>query len=303
MMEEIWKDIKGYEGRYQVSNMGQVRYTDTWITRSYSNGTVAHIRTRKAAIKVLKISKSGQYYYVVLLNNNSTFKRTFNVDDLVARHFCDGYEYGMTITHIDGNTFNNAADNLSFAWSEDLPGEVWEHIKGYEGLYEVSNMGRVRALDKISKHDYKYSKNVDVPVDRRLLQPNFLKRGYALVTLCKDGVRKQITLHRLVALHFCEGYAEGLVVNHKDENPRNCQASNLEWCTQDYNYHYGTGIERRAKNQQKRIAQYTADGNLIAIYASGKEASEKTGFHRACVSDWCRGTHSCKAGYIWKFID
>lgn len=302
MTEEIWKDVKGFEGRYQVSNMGRVRYSETRIKRRYPNGTIATFISRKAGFKKYNISESGQYYYVVL-TKGETFKVTINIDDLVARHFCDGYEYGMTITHKDGDLFNNSVNNLSFAWPEDLPGEVWKAISGYEGLYKVSNMGRVMALDKKKKRDYKHVQNVDVPVDRRLLQPNYLKRGYALVTLYKNGVRKQITLHRLVAIHFCDGYAKGLVVNHKDENPRNCCASNLEWCTQDYNYHYGTGTIRRTKSIWKHVAQYAADGTLIAIYASGKEASEKTGYPRASISDWCRGAHSCKDGYIWKFTD
>lgn len=300
MMEEIWKDVQGFEGRYQVSNMGRVRYPDKWVTRQYQNGNVATFINRKAGIKQPCLSKTGHYYIVLL--RGETFKETINVDDLVARHFCDGYEYGMIITHKDGNILNNAVGNLGFSWPKNMPGEIWKPVMGYEGLYKVSNMGRVMALDKTKKRNYKYAKDVDVPVDGRLLHPNFLKRGYALVTLHKGGIRKQITLHRLVALHFCNGYTKGFVVNHKDENPRNCQASNLEWCTQEYNHHYGTGIKRSAEKQQKRVAQYAADGTLIAIYSSGKEASEKTGFPRPCISDWCRGAHPCKAGYIWRFV-
>jgi len=300
-MEEIWKDIQGFEGRYQVSNLGRVRYPDTWIMRPYPNGNVVRIRTRKAGIKSFRISNLG-YYYVALTKNKSKFKRTYNVDELVAIHFCNGYMSGMPITHKDGNRFNNDADNLVFAWPEDLSGEVWKPIMGFEGLYEISNMGRVTALDRTKKRNYKYTKNVDVPVDRMILKPNVLKSGYAHVILHKEGVRKEFSLHRLVALHFCDGYAEGLVVNHKDENKQNNRADNLEWCTEEYNRNYGTHYERCAKSNQKRVAQYTHDGVLIAEYDSGKEASEKTGFHRACISDWCRGAHPCKAGYIWKFL-
>ena len=300
MSKEIWKDVEGFEGRYEVSNLGRVRYPDTWITRPYPNGNTATFISRKGGIKKPQISKSGQYYYIMLLKG-TTFKLTLNVDDLVARHFCKGYEYGMTITHKDGNTFNNAADNLCFAWPDNLPGEIWKPVMGYEGLYEVSNMARVRALDKISKHAYKYNKDADVPVDRRLLKPNFMKRGYALVTFHKNGVRKQITLHRLVALHFCEGYAKGLVVNHKDENPRNCQASNLEWCTQEYNHNYGTAIQRSAESNWMPVEQ-SLNGKVVAIYNSAKEAAEKTGYNYTSLCEWCRGAHKPKNPYSWRYL-
>ena len=69
MMEEIWKDIKGFEGRYQVSNLGRVRYPDTWITRPYPNGNIVNIRTRKGAIKKVILNRYG--YSVALTQKGS----------------------------------------------------------------------------------------------------------------------------------------------------------------------------------------------------------------------------------------
>lgn len=302
MENEIWKDVKGFSGRYQVSNLGRVRYAETWITRTYTNGTVAHYRIRKSAIKVPHLSKTGQYYYIALINDKERIKWTCNVDELVAMHFCCDYKKGKIIIHKDGNTFNNRSDNLLCVSDSDIPGEMWKPVIDYEGLYEVSNMGRVRSLDKVSRHDYKYQKNVIVPVDGKYLKGHLLNNGYVHVVLHKGSKRKNFALHRLVAFHFCDGYAEGLVVNHKNENKVDNRAENLEWCTEAYNRNYGTRNERCAKSNQKRVAQYTSDGVLIAEYESGKEASEKTGYHRACISDWCRGAHPCKSGFIWKFI-
>lgn len=297
-MTEEWKDIKGFEGRYQVSNMGRVRYPDIWVTRPYPNRNTATFISRKSGYKQL-INRDG---YVTVALNAPGVKYTPALDKLVAEHFCEDYQDGMEIDHIDGDTTNSRADNLRCHWFENLPGEEWKPIKGFEGLYEVSNMGRVLSLERISIHGNKVGGLSNIPVHKRIICHNKTKRGYLIISLNKDGKKHYYSLHRIVALHFCNGYRPGLVVNHKDETPENCKASNLEWCTQHYNQHYGTGIERAARRQWKAIAQYDKNGNLIATYKSGKEASEKTGFPRPSISDWCRGAHPCRAGFIWKFL-
>ena len=297
-MEEIWKYIKGFEGRYQVSNMGRVRYPDLWMTRSYPNGNTATIRYRKSGYKQL-ITSDG---YITVALYMPGVRYTPPVDKLVAEHFCEDYQEGMEIDHIDGDTTNCRADNLRCHWFENLPGEVWKPIKGFEDLYEVSNMGRVLSLERISIHGNKAGGTSYIPVPKRLLYLNLINAGYFNVVLHKNGKRYEYRVHRLVALHFCDGYKRGLVVNHKNEIKTDNRAENLEWCTQQYNYHYGTRKERVAKANCRRIAQYDRENNLIATYSSGKEASEKTGFHRASISDWCRGAHKCKEGYIWEFL-
>ena len=297
-MNEIWKDVKGFEGRYQVSNMGRVRYPDTWVTRPYPNGNIATFRSRKAGYKQL-IKRDG---YVTVALNAPGVKYTPAVDKLVAEHFCNDYQDGMEIDHIDGDTTNNRADNLRCHWFENIPGEEWKSIKGYEGLYEVSNMGRVLSLERISIHGNKAGGTSYIPVHKKLLYQNLINAGYFNVVLNKNGKRYEYRVHRLVALHFCDGYKRGLVVNHKNEIKTDNRAENLEWCTEKYNYFYGTRVERVAKSQQKKVAQYDKDGNLIATYNSGREAATKTGFPYPCISDWCRGAHPCKAGYIWKFL-
>lgn len=297
-MNEIWKDIRGFEGRYQVSNMGRVRYPDTYITRSYTNGTMATIRTRKAGFKQL-INREG---YLTVALNMPGVKYTPSVDKLVAEHFCKEYHDGMEIEHIDGDRTNNSVENLRFHWFENLQGEKWKPIKGFEGLYEVSNMGRVLSLERVSIRDNKSGGFSRIPVHKKLLYLNMTQRGYYHIVLHKNRKRYEYSLHRIVALHFCGGYKRGLVVNHKNEIKTDNRAENLEWCTQDYNCHYGTAIERTAQSNWKGVAQYDKGGNLIAVYKSGKEAAEKTGYHVSNISGWCRGLHTCKDGFIWRFI-
>ena len=156
--------------------------------------------------------------------------------------------------------------------------EEWKDIKGFEGRYQVSNMGRVKSLARYVTIRNKVGGLTDRPVPERIISTNKTKRGYLIVTLCKDAKMYYHSLHRLVALHFCDGYKPGMVVNHRDENPENCQASNLEWCTYKYNSNYGTGIARSSRKLWKGIAQYDKNGNLLATYKNGIVASEKTGF-------------------------
>ena len=104
--------------------------------------------------------------------------------------------------------------------------EIWKDVEEYEGLYQVSNLGNVKSLN------YKKSGK------SKLLKPSTDKQGYKHVFLCMNGCQKQYSIHRLVAKAFCEGYFEGAVVNHKDENKQNNIWTNLEWCTHQYNIQY-----------------------------------------------------------------
>ena len=122
--------------------------------------------------------------------------------------------------------------------------EIWKSIQGYEGLYEVSNFGNVRSLDRVirSKHNEKKQKK------GRILTPFYEeKKGYYQVSLSKDGKQKKQRIHRLVAVAFLENPFNYTDVNHKDEDKTNNNVDNLEWCTRKYNNNYGTKPERIRK--------------------------------------------------------
>lgn len=115
--------------------------------------------------------------------------------------------------------------------------EVWKDIKGYEGVYQVSNMGRVKSLDRLV--EYKNGKNV--PKKGRFLKPDIGKSNYGRVTL-RDGEKSNRSfVHRLVALEFLGNPFEGKVlkgkteVNHMDGNTFNNKLTNLEWVTKEEN--------------------------------------------------------------------
>ena len=119
--------------------------------------------------------------------------------------------------------------------------EEWRTIEGYEGLYEVSNLGRVRSLDMYVKGrygNYRLHKG-------KVLSPAKDKNGYLKVNLCYNGKDKIIRVHRLVAGAFVSNPDNLPEVNHKDEDKTNNNVENLEWCNRKDNINYGTRTERQ----------------------------------------------------------
>lgn len=119
--------------------------------------------------------------------------------------------------------------------------EIWEDVKGYEGYYQVSNMVRVKSMRvlKTPKNGVKCRKSAF------LSTKTTHDKQYVLVALCRDGEKKHIQVHRLVAEAFIPNPKNLPCVNHKDENPSNNRADNLEWCTSEYNFQYS--IERNGR--------------------------------------------------------
>lgn len=124
--------------------------------------------------------------------------------------------------------------------------EIYRDIPGYEGMYQCSNLGNVKTL----RREYISGNGVHKWTEEKLLKQQ-TKNGYKRVVLCKNGKGKYYFVHRLVAITFpeiCGVFEDGLEINHKDCNPSNNEASNIEVCTHQYNLHYGDGINKRKKS-------------------------------------------------------
>lgn len=121
-----------------------------------------------------------------------------------------------------------------------LEGEVWKPITGYEDLYQISNLGRV----KRNAREWRSGKNgcTYKKLEESIVTQRTLTYGYNICTLCKDGVKKSYRVHRLVAFEFCDGYKDGLVVNHKDGNKSNNISTNLEWITSKENAQHSVNV-------------------------------------------------------------
>lgn len=180
--------------------------------------------------------------------------------------------------------------------------EIWKDVtiehKGvsynFNGLYQVSNLGRVKSLN------YKRTNK------EKLLKTKANKEGYHQVILCKDGKHIPVYVHRLVATAFIDNPNNYSLVNHKDENPSNNVWTNLEWCTVQYNTKYSrykykgnatnhpTGSE--AFNTRKVLCVETGQ-----VFSTVKEAQAWLG--KGCVCDCARGRSKTAGGYHWQYVD
>ena len=173
--------------------------------------------------------------------------------------------------------------------------EIWKPIKGYESLYEVSNLGRVKSLPRETNNQFSWCEII--------LKPKKSKQGYLNVGLKKDGIYKWFRIHRLVAEAFIPNPNNYPIVNHKDECKDNNDVTNLEWCTYQYNANYGSCIQRRVEKQSKAVNQYTKDGVFIRQWKSASEASRELSIYRRNIQMVCYGRpHNRTAGgFIWRF--
>ena len=125
--------------------------------------------------------------------------------------------------------------------------EIWKDIQGYEGLYQISNLGRVKSLERIIITNNGITKKIS----EKILKPYLKGNGYYNIVLRKDSKTKCYFVHRLVAKEFIPNPDNLPQVNHKDENKLNNNVDNLEWCTSKYNNNYGTHNERHALARSK----------------------------------------------------
>lgn len=180
--------------------------------------------------------------------------------------------------------------------------ENWKPVVGYDGLYEVSDWGRVRSLDcykpfRCGRRFYK---------GKLITQYKNVRNGYKQVHLC-DITKKLHNVHRLVAEAFLPNPDNLPCVNHKNEDRTDNRVENLEWCTQKYNINYGTCIEKIHKAQtnnkeryRKTVYMYTLNGKLCGMWPSTKECS-KNGFSPGNISLACRGIYKQYKGFKWSY--
>lgn len=169
--------------------------------------------------------------------------------------------------------------------------ELWKDIPGYEGLYQISNFGRVKSFHRW--------RNASCP-EEYFLKPTIANSGYCQVSLY-NGKKMKFLVHRLVAEAFI-GNPDCLPhINHKDENPTNNRADNLEWCTPQYNNRYGTARFRAAMTRGKPVKQFLIGGQWVATYANTTIAEMITGISRRAINQCLSGNMQTVSGFIWEW--
>lgn len=146
--------------------------------------------------------------------------------------------------------------------------EIWVDI--YDGLYSISNNGRVRSNDR----EITYSNGVVTRYKGKLLKPEVVADGHLRVTLSNGGIKCRVFVHRLVAEAFIPNPNNYPIINHKDENPANNCVDNLEWCTYAYNRTYNNSHVRTGDLEGHTVGIYDKDFNLLCIFPSITKASK-----------------------------
>lgn len=171
--------------------------------------------------------------------------------------------------------------------------EIWKDIPGYEGLYQVSNMGQVKSLGNGGTH-----KNV------KILKPGMTSKGYLNVVLWKNGKKKNHLVHRLVAEAFVpnDEPKHKTQCNHISENKLDCRAINLNWMSSKENANWGTRNKRIMKKQSTPIVQKLPDGTVVKVWSSQNEAG-RNGYIQQQINRCCNGKRKTHRGYLWAYLN
>jgi hypothetical protein len=185
--------------------------------------------------------------------------------------------------------------------------EFWKPVTGYEGLYEISNYGELKSLDKW----------VDLGLGRRqfvkgkIRAASVTSNGYRMTTLSKGGVNKTVTIQSLVVMHFIKNPWKKPIVNHRNTIKTDNYIGNLEWATYSENIEHAyrhnlrkapcTGKFGKDHHRSRAICQLTLTGEHIREWDSISDAARELGIRGNGVQAVCAGKEKAFKGFIWKY--
>lgn len=180
--------------------------------------------------------------------------------------------------------------------------ENWKAIPGWEGRYEVSNMGRVRSLNRTVRSRV---------FPGKILSQRVNKQGYLYVGLSSHSKVVSYKVHRLVALAFIENSNGETCIDHIDRDKLNNRAENLRWCTLSDNQNNPLTLKYRRERIESgvytrkgvAVKQLNLDGELIQSFNSIYLAEKATGLHHATIRKRCYMDDNVWGGYRWEFVD
>ena len=304
---DVWRDVEGFEGRYEVSFLGHLRFAD------------------KEDKSMVNCRQNGNYLTALLYHKGNKKPTYVKIHMLVAYAFVPNPEGYTSVRHKNGKLLDNRADNLEWVETEPakkrkrkskrtsktistLPslgvsevevsdGGLWKDVMGYEGLYKVSKNGNVISLWR-KKPRYLTAKTFTTKKGGHLLE--YQLRG-------RDGKNHYRMAHMLVAEHFVSNPLGYEHVMHIDGNPVNNNADNLRWTERSVK-HRVEKSETYKKFEGKHnlfttqeVEQYYTDGTYINTFKSISEAAEKTKCSYTSIKEVLDGKLPNTGGYVWKY--
>lgn len=184
--------------------------------------------------------------------------------------------------------------------------EVWKDIAGYEGLYQISNLLRIKSLERFFEVT-RCGRVNKICQKEKILKCTPNGGGYYYVGLYKDNKKTTLRLHRLIAKAFIPNPNNKPHINHINGIKTDNRIENLEWVTHSENiqHAYNTGLKTAPKGDKsatsKSVSQFTKEGVFIASYGSALEAMRITGISNCHISAVIKSERPCAGGFVWKF--
>ena len=192
--------------------------------------------------------------------------------------------------------------------------EIWKSVVGYEGYYEISNLGNVLSLERVIEYEYKTKSGTIIKRSvkkSKKLKTHICEGGYYSTDFQVNGIKETVTIHRLIAEAFIPNPENKPTVNHKDGIKTNIAISNLEWATYGENNQHAVDNNLRQSPwtgkfgidnpKSKPIIQYDKLNNKINEFVNAREAKRITGINYKHISECCLGKRKTTGGYIWKY--
>ena len=260
LVAEIWKDIEGYEGVYMVSNIGRVKSLDRALDKN-----TGILRNRKGIVFKEVTTTSG--YKTVGLSKNKKHK-SFKINNLVAQAFIPNPNNKTNTIHINRDKSDNCVENIKWSMNvKSLSGETWKDIENYEGVYQVSDLGRVKSLERYIVRKNGYTQLIY----EKVLNPCINTHGYLALSLHKNNKSLNCRVHRLMAEAFIPRIKGKNIINHINGIKTDNRLKNLEWTDYSGNliHAYDTGLN----NSRNKTKVVNLENNKEYTFKSMKAAS------------------------------